>query len=263
MHPMLNTATKAARAGANIILRFADQIETLSIKSKQRNDFVSEIDREVEKIIVEQLRKAYPDHQIEAEESGVSGKNSRYLWIIDPLDGTTNYLYGIPQYAISIALLVDGVPDQAVVYDPAKEELFTASRGVGAWLNSRRIRVSERQSMNAALLGTGIPFRQDQDLSRWIRELEAVAQDTAGIRRAGAASLDMAWVAAGRLDGFWERGLKRWDFAAGVLLVQEAGGLTTDIEATSPDSYWKSGNILCGTPRVHRLMAERLNKLSG
>lgn len=256
MHPMLNTAIQAARGAGHIILRYANQVDSISVESKSRNDFVTEIDREAEKEIIHKLRRAYPDHSFLGEESGSSGEQSKYQWIIDPLDGTTNYLYGVPHHAISIALKVDNVLDQAVVYDPLKEELFTATRGNGAQLNNHKIRVSARRSMQSALIGTGIPFRPEHDLEEWITELRQVVPDTAGIRRAGVASLDLAYIAAGRFDGFWERGLKPWDFAAGVLLVQEAGGLISDF--SSGESYWESGNIVAGNPKVHAEMLARL-----
>lgn len=260
MHPMLNTAIQAARAAGHIILRYSNQVETISVESKNRNDFVTEIDREAEKEIIHKLRRAYPEHGFLGEESGKSGEDSKYQWIIDPLDGTTNYLYGIPHYAISIALKVDGKLDQAVVYDPLKEELFTASKGGGAHLNNHRIRASARRSMTNALLGTGIPFREDQDINAWLAELEKLRADTAGIRRLGVASLDLAYIACGRLDGFWESGLKPWDFAAGALLIQEAGGLISDF--TDHQGFWRSGNIVAGNPKVHAEMIKRIGAIN-
>lgn len=261
MHPMLNTAIQAARAAGHIILRYSNQVETISVESKNRNDFVTEIDREAEKEIIHKLRRAYPEHSFLAEESGKSGADDKYQWIIDPLDGTTNYLYGIPHYAISIALKVDGKLDQAVVYDPLKEELFTASKGGGAHLNNHRIRASSRRGMTNALLGTGIPFREDQDIEQWLKELEKIRPDTAGIRRLGVASLDLAYVACGRLDGFWESGLKTWDFAAGALLIQEAGGLISDF--SDRQRFWQSGNLVAGNPKVHAEMIKRIASISG
>jgi len=257
MHPMLNTAIQAARAAGHIILRYSNQVETISVESKSRNDFVTEIDREAEKEIIGKLRRAYPEHAFLGEESGETGKDSKYQWIIDPLDGTTNYLYGIPHYAISIALKVDNQLDQAVIYDPLKEELFTASKGAGAHLNNHRMRVSSRRSLRNALLGTGIPFRENQDLGQWTEEIQRLQPDTAGIRRLGVASLDLAYVACGRLDGYWERGLKTWDFAAGALLLQEAGGLISDFSGTK--QYWQSGDLVAGNPKVY---AEIIKQLS-
>lgn len=258
MHPMLNTAIQAARAAGHIILRYANQVDSISVESKSRNDFVTEIDREAEKEIIYKLKRAYPDHSFLGEESGTTGeKDAKHQWIIDPLDGTTNYLYGIPHYAISIALKVDDVLDQAVVYDPLKEELFTASRGNGAQLNNHKIRVSARRTMSNALIATGIPFRPEHDLEQWLNEIKKVQPETAGIRRAGVASLDLAYVAAGRFDGFWEHDLKAWDIAAGVLLIQEAGGLVSDLQGNN--DFWESGNVMAGNPRVHAELAKLLD----
>jgi len=255
MHPTLNIAVRAAREAGKIIARHTNKIDSLTITNKSRNDFVSEVDRLAEAEIISQLTRAFPDHGILAEESGAI-KEGEYQWIIDPLDGTTNFLYGIPQYAVSIALVHKGRVEQAVVYDPAKDDLFTASRGAGSQLNGRRIRVTGRPSMENALLTTGIPYRPDQDLPVFIRTMEALIPDTAGIRRPGAASLDLAYVAAGRFDGFWEFSLQPWDIAAGVLLVQEAGGLVGDLSGGK--NYLSSGDIVCGTPKVYSEMLKRL-----
>jgi len=248
MHPMLNIAIKAARSAGNLILRYSNRIDTLSISSKQRNDFVSEVDQQAEQEIIGVLRKAYPDHAILAEESGEQKTDSEYTWIIDPLDGTTNFLHGFPQYAVSIALKKGRLLDQAVVYDPLKNELFTASKGAGAQLDGRRIRVSTHHKLEGALLGTGFPFKQKQDLETYLKMFSALFQDTAGIRRAGSAALDLAYVAAGRLDGFWEYGLNPWDMAAGILLIREAGGFVCDFNGA--DDYMESGNIIAGNPKV-------------
>lgn len=258
MHPTLNIAVRAAREAGKIIARHTNKIDSLTITNKSRNDFVSEVDRMAEAEIISQLRRAFPDHGILAEESGVV-KEGEYQWIIDPLDGTTNFLYGIPQYAVSIGLVHKGRVVQAVVYDPAKDDLFTASRGEGSQLNGRRIRVTGRQSMENALLATGIPYRPDQDLPVFMRTLEAMVPDTAGIRRPGAASLDLAYVAAGRFDGFWEFSLSPWDIAAGVLLVQEAGGLVGDLAGGK--DFLSSGDIVCGTPKVYTEMLKRLDSV--
>ncbi len=257
MHPMLNIAIKAAREAGHIILRYSNRVDSLTINNKSRNDFVSEVDKMAEEAILKVITRHYPEHSILAEESGTTTNNDDFQWIIDPLDGTTNYLYGIPQYAVSIALKVSGKLEVAVVYDPVKEELFTATRGNGAKLNDRRIRVSGRFDMHNALLATGIPFRDNQELEPWIDTLRILIPDTAGIRRPGAASLDLAYIAAGRFDGFWEFGLNPWDFAAGLLLIQEAGGLVGDLQGEK--GYWKSGDILCGTPKVYKAMLQRLN----
>jgi len=224
MHPMLNIAVRAARSAGNVIIRNIDRLDSIAVQTKDRNDFVSEVDRQAEQEIIGVLRKAYPDHAILAEESGEQAGND-YQWIIDPLDGTTNFLHGFPQYAVSIALRHKGRLEQGVVYDPVRQELFTATRGGGAMLNERRIRVSSRRTLEGALLGTGFPFKSQQHLESYLQMFRVLFPQTAGIRRAGSAALDLAYVAAGRFDGFWEIGLSVWDMAAGVLLIQEAGGL--------------------------------------
>jgi len=248
MHPLLNTAIKAARKAGNVILRHADHLERLNIESKGRNDFVSEVDHMAEAEIIQVIRNAYPDHAILAEESG-SKSGSQYMWIIDPLDGTTNFLHGYPQYAVSIAVSDNGKLDQAVVFDPLRNELFVASRGKGAQLNDRKIRVSKTSNMESALLGTGFPFKDFDNMDTWIETFRKLLPASSGIRRAGSAALDLAHVASGRLDGFWEFGLKPWDMAAGCLLIQEAGGIVSDFDGT--DEYIKNGNIVAGTPKIY------------
>jgi myo-inositol-1(or 4)-monophosphatase len=247
MHPMLNTAVKAARRAGTIINRASNDLDALTVRAKQDNDFVSEVDQAAEKAIIDVLLTAYPRHSILAEESGASG-DSEYQWVIDPLDGTTNFLHGFPQYAVSIALLHKGVLDQAVVYDPTRNELFTASKGAGAFLNDRRIRVSKRIKLSDALIGTGFPFRDFTHLDAYTNMFRDLVQKTSGLRRPGSAALDLAWLAAGRVDGFFEIGLNSWDIAAGCLLVKEAGGLVSDF--TGDDGYLKSGHIVAGTPKV-------------
>ena len=255
MHPMLNIAVKAARAAGDLIIRHVDRIDGLQIEQKRRNDFVTEVDRAAEQAIIRIIRRAYPDHAILAEESG-SREGSEFEWIIDPLDGTTNFLHGFPQYAVSIAVRRGAHIEHGVVYDPLKQELFTASRGSGASLNGRRIRVSGLRDLRGALLGTGIPYREDQDLARFLETLRVLVPGTAGVRRAGSAALDLAYVAAGRLDGFWEFGLNVWDMAAGCLLVQEAGGVASDLRG-QPD-HLRSGDVLAGNLKVHGAMLARL-----
>lgn len=261
MHPMLNMAIKAAYEAGDIIARSADRIDQLQIENKDKNDFVTEIDRAAEDTIIGILKKAYPDHAFLGEESGKheGSASSQYEWIIDPLDGTTNFLYGIPHYAVSIALKKEGKLDQAVIYDPMKDDLFYASRGGGAFLNKRRIRVSKRLSLSNALLTTGVPYRPDQAnlIDKYFLSMKAMIIDTAGVRRPGAASLDLAYVAAGRYDGFWEFGLHEWDIAAGVLLVQEAGGLVGDLQGGS--THLSTGNILAASPKVFKDMVKRLH----
>lgn len=248
MHPTLNIAVKAARRAATVINRASTQLDLLTVQSKSPNDFVTEVDRAAEQAIIEVLRDAFPGHGILAEESGESGPESEYNWIIDPLDGTTNFIHGFPQYAISIAQTKNGALEHAVVYDPCTNELFTASRGSGAFLNDRRIRVSRRTRLNDSLIGTGFPFRQFDNVDAYLAMFKELTQKTAGIRRPGAASLDLAYVACGRLDGFWEMGLSPWDMAAGVLLIQEAGGLVSDLSGEA--DFMATGNVVAGTPKI-------------
>ena len=259
MHPMLTVAVKAARRGAAVINRAALDIESLTITRKRHADYVTEVDRAAENAVIETLQRAYPDHAILAEESGKQpgkGGHDEYTWIIDPLDGTTNFIHGFPQYAVSIALKHRDQITQAVVFDPTSNELFTASRGSGAYLNDRRIRVSKRSRMADALIGTGFPFRDMQGLEEYMAMFRAVVPAVAGIRRAGAAALDLAYVAAGRLDGFWELGLQPWDMAAGVLLIQEAGGIVGDLQGEQ--TYMDSGRVIGGNPKVFSQLLQLL-----
>ena len=248
MHATLNIAVKAARRAATVINRASTQLDLLTVQSKSPNDFVTEVDRAAEQAIIEVLRDAFPGHGILAEESGESGPESEFTWIIDPLDGTTNFIHGLPQYAVSIAQTKNGVLEHAVGYDPNTNEMFTASRGAGAFLNDRRIRVSRRTRLNEALIGTGFPFRRFDHVDAYLAMFKELTQKTAGIRRPGAASLDLAYVAAGRFDGFWEMGLSPWDMAAGVLLIQEAGGLVSDLSGEA--NYLTTGNLVAGTPKI-------------
>lgn len=251
MHPMLNTAIRAARRAGTVIMRHLDRIERLTVEAKGRSDFVSEVDRLAEAEIIQILRNAYPRHGILAEETG-SHPGDDYLWIIDPLDGTTNFLHRFPQFAVSIALQYRGRLEQAVVFDPYKNEIFTASRGGGAQLNDRRIRVSRTQDFESSLLATGFPFRSHEHLEIWLNTLRDLLRQASDVRRAGSASLDLAYVACGRLDAFWEFGLKPWDMAAGALLVLEAGGLVSDFEGTQ--AFLDQGHILAGSPRIHDMV---------
>ena len=244
---MLNTAVKAARAAGKIINQGSLNLDRLTIKTKQENDYVSEIDQKAEQAIVQILRDAYPSHAILAEESGESGE-SEYQWVIDPLDGTTNFLHDFPQFAVSIALVHRGTLDQAVIYDPVRNDLYTASRGRGAFLNERRIRVSKRDKLQDALIGTGFPYRDFTHLDAYMGMFRDLVQKTSGLRRPGSAALDLAWVATGRTDGFFEIGLNAWDIAAGCLLVLESGGLVADF--SGEENYLKSGNIVAGNPKV-------------
>ena len=250
MHPMLNTAVKAARKAGAIINRASLDIDLVRVSVKGRSDFVTEVDKAAEEAIINTLRSAYPEHGILAEESGASDPDGKdeYRWIIDPLDGTTNFIHGFPQYAVSIGLQHRGQLSQAVVYDPTNNELFTASKGRGAFLNDRRIRVSRRTQLGESLIGTGFPFRSLEHLDEYLRMFKRVTEETAGVRRAGSAALDLAYVAAGRLDGFWERGLSAWDMAAGALLIVEAGGFVSDFKGAA--NYLTDGNVVCGNTKV-------------
>jgi len=259
MHPMLNTAIKAARQAGNVIIRNLDRLDRVTVEHKGRSDYVTEVDRLAEQEIIQVIRKAYPHHAILAEESGAH-QGDRYTWIIDPLDGTTNFVHGVPQFAVSICLRHGDELDQAVIYDPVHNDLYTASRGGGAQLNNRRIRVSSVNQFEHALLGTGFPFREMDHVESWIAILRSVMPRSAGVRRPGSAALDLAYVAAGRFDAFWEFGLNIWDMAAGCLLIQEAGGMVSD--PLGGRRHLESGNVVAGNPTIHaqllRLMAPHL-----
>lgn len=251
MHPALNIMIKAARSASRIINRASQDIEHLKITTKQQNDFVTEVDKAAEAAIIADLREAYPEYGILAEESGLSdgeGAGSDYQWIIDPLDGTTNFIHGFPQYAVSIALVYKGQVQQAVIYDTLRNEMFTASKGGGAYLNERRIRVAKCLKLEDALLGTGFPFRVFDHIDTYLAIFKEFSYRSAGIRRAGSAALDLAYVACGRLDGFWEFGIMPWDIAAGCLLISEAGGLVGDL--SGGENYLKTNNLIAGTPKV-------------
>jgi myo-inositol-1(or 4)-monophosphatase len=248
MHPMVNIAVRAARAAGNIIMRNLDRIDRLTVASKRSNDFVTEVDHQAEAAIIDVLKHAYPDHGIYAEESGRRDENAEYQWIIDPLDGTTNFLHGFPQFAVSIALKHKARLEVAVIYDPFSQELFTAARGEGAQLNEKRIRVSGHTGLKGALLSTGFPYTDQSYLDTYLETMKALMAPAAGIRRPGSAALDLAWVAAGRTDGFWEFNLHAWDIAAGALIVREAGGIVTDFYGR--DSYLDSGDIIAASPKV-------------
>jgi myo-inositol-1(or 4)-monophosphatase len=252
MHPMLNIAVRAARKAGSIINRSTLDGSGLEVRAKRPNDFVTKVDHAAEAAILEIVRKSYPDHAVLAEESGAAEGKAEYQWIIDPLDGTTNFIHGIPHFAVSIACEYRGQIEHAVVLDPIRLEEFTASRGRGAQVNGRRIRVSERKNLDGALIGTGIPFKSrcEAEIPSYVHSLQSVAEKTAGLRRAGAATLDLAYVAAGRLDAFWEMGLAPWDLAAGSLLIREAGGLISDFKGGN--DYMDSGNIVCGNPKCFK-----------
>jgi myo-inositol-1(or 4)-monophosphatase len=257
---MLNVAVKAARRAATIINRASLNLERLQIDRKQHNDFVTEVDKAAEEAIIETLSEAYPNHGFLAEESGELLNNSDHIWIIDPLDGTTNFIHGFPQYAISIALSVNGVLQQAVIYDPNRDELFSASKGAGAYVDRRRLRVASQIKLENALIGTGFPYRQDQDVDQYLKIFAEMTRQCAGLRRPGAASLDLAYVAAGRYDGFFESELKPWDMAAGALIITEAGGLVGNYRGE--EGFLESGEIMAGNPRIFAQMAQVLGKHS-
>jgi myo-inositol-1(or 4)-monophosphatase len=259
MHPMLTIAVRAARRAGSIINRAALDGSGLEVRSKRMNDFVTKVDHAAEEAIIETVRKAYPEHAVLAEESGASAGSAEYpeyQWIIDPLDGTTNFIHGFPQYCVSIGIRHRDALAHGVIYDPIKNELFTASKGRGAFLNDRRIRVSKCLRLSDALVGTGFPFREIGQIERYTQQLKQLMQKSAGVRRAGAAALDLAYVACGRLDAFWEIGLSAWDMAAGALMIQEAGGLVGDLHGDS--GYLDSGEIATATPKVFPALLEAL-----
>ena len=262
LHPMINVAIKAARAAGAIINRAALDVESVRISQKLVNDFVTDVDHAAEQIIIETLLAAYPGHGILAEESGQEhgAKDSEFVWIIDPLDGTTNFIHGLPVYCVSIALAVKGKVEQAVIYDPSRNDLFTATKGRGAYMNDRRLRVSKRIKLQECLISTGFPFRPTDDFNSYLRMMGDVMQRTAGLRRPGAAALDLAYVAAGFTDGFFETGLQPWDVAAGSLLVTEAGGLVGNF--TGEPNFLDQHECLAGNPRVYGQLVTLLGKYS-
>ncbi len=256
MQPLLNIAIQAARRAGEVIVRGLNRLHRLEVRAKGENDFVSEIDTQAEREIIDTVHRRYPQHDFLAEESGQSGQDSEFLWIIDPLDGTTNFLHGYPQFAVSIGVQRRGRMEHAVVYDPMRQELFTASRGEGAQLDGKKIRVSPHIGLERALIGTGFPYRANLHwLDPYMAMLKAVMQSTAGVRRPGAAALDLAYVAAGRLDAFWELGLSPWDTAAGMLLITEAGGMVGRLNG---GEYKGEGDIVAGTPKVYAPLLELL-----
>ena len=262
LHPMINVAIKAARAAGSLINRAALDIESVRVSEKKVNDFVTEVDEAAEQRIIETLLGAYPGHGIWAEETGrtYGARDSEYIWIIDPLDGTTNFIHGLPIYCVSIALSVRGKVEQAVVYDPTRNDLFTATKGRGAYLNDRRLRVSKRLHLKEALISTGFPFREGDDFTRYLSMMGDIMQRTAGLRRPGAAALDLAYVAAGYTDGFFEIGLQPWDVAAGALLVTEAGGLVGNF--TGESDFLEQGECLAGSPKIYGQLVGLLSKYS-
>ena len=255
MHPILNIGVRAARKAGSIINR-ASLDGGLNIRAKRANDFDTQVDQAAEQAIIDIVKNAYPDHGFLAEESGASEGKADTVWIIDPLDGTTNFIHGFPQYCVSIGVQHRGALAHAIVYDPNRNELFTASKGRGAFLNDRRIRVTGQTKLADALVGTGFPFKELTRLDLYTRQLQSMMRSSSGVRRAGAAALDLAYVACGRLDAFWELGLAPWDMAAGVLLIQEAGGLVGDLKGEQ--TFMESGDICCSTPKIFPALLEAL-----
>lgn len=251
-HPIVNIAIQAARAAGNLIMRASDRLDTLKITEKAPNDYVTEIDQLAEREIIHIIQKAHPSHSILGEEGGkISGNDN--LWIIDPIDGTRNFIHGFPHFAISIGFSHKNKMEHGVIYDPVRQELFTASRGKGAQLNDRRIRVSKHAHLEECLLGTGFPYRQSQlEQEAYLKSLQAFIPLCGDIRRSGSATLDLAYVASGRLDGFWEFGLKPWDLAAGTLLIKEAGGLVCDLDGA--ENYMNNGNVITANPKILKLL---------
>ncbi len=256
MHAVLNVAVMAARRAGAVLIRNLVKLEKLAVELKGHNDYVSEADRAAEAAVIDVIRKHYPEHAILAEESGAGGgADSDTVWIIDPLDGTTNYLHGFPVFAVSVGVQVAGRMAHGVVYDPMRQELFTASRGAGAQLDGRKIRVSGLRDVKRALIGTGFPFRQaDFEMEPFLAMLGKVLRQTSGVRRPGAAALDLCYVAAGRLDAFWETGLAPWDLAAGSLIIREAGGIISGLDGS--EDFLETGHVLCGTPKIYAGLAK-------
>ena len=251
MHPMLNIGIRAAHAAGDHIVKYVDRMQHVPVHNKGHNDFVTAVDKQAEAIIIDIIHKAYPGHGILAEESGAQG-DDEFQWLIDPLDGTTNFMHGFPHFAVSIALKHKNALTQAVIYDPLKQELFTASKGDGAYMNKRRIRVAQKKNLNGALLATGFPFREMDRLEIYLDSFRKIFPLAAGVRRAGSAALDLAYVACGRFDGFWEYDLQEWDIAAGALLIREAGGT---VKAIGGDGAVTSGSIVAGNIKIESCLS--------
>lgn len=256
MQPLLNIAVTAARQAGDLIVRHIEQVDRIKVTAKNNNEYFSEVDVKAEQLIIKTILKAYPDHGIIAEESGTHNPDADAVWIIDPLDGTNNFLHGFPFYCVAIAHRVKNRIEHAVVYDPVRHECFSASRGRGAQLNDRRIRVSKQTQLSAALLGTALPTRSASLTQRYLPTFETMIDKCAGMRRTGSAALDMAYVACGRLDGFWEFGLRPWDIAAASLLIKEAGGLVGDLHGG--EDYFNHGDVVAGTPKIFKSLLQTL-----
>jgi len=259
--PQVNIAQRAARQAGNILRRAAEDVSVISVQKKGVNDFVTEVDRASEKKIIEVISKIYPDHGFLGEESGLvegRGEGRDWLWVIDPLDGTTNFIHGFPHYCISIALKHKGKVEHALIYDPLRDEEFTASKGRGAMLNGRRLRVTQPAGLEGTLISTGFPYRKNQaeHMDAYLAMFKDIAENVAGLRRPGSAALDLAWLAAGRVDGFFEMGLQEWDIAAGTLLVTEAGGLIGDL--TGSGRHLENGNVVAGSAKVFKGLLQKV-----
>ena len=252
---MLNIAIRAARSAGNIIIRSLQHVEHLEVTRKGRNDFVTDVDRLAEQEIISVIHKSYPDHAILAEESGEQGHNET-IWIIDPLDGTANFLHGFPHYCVSIGVMVRGRIEHGVIYDPLREELFTASRGAGAQLNDRRLRVTKQKTLAGSLIATGFPFKYHEHFPAYLATFNAVFPEVSDLRRGGSAALDLAYVAAGRVDAYWELGLQKWDLAAGILLIEEAGGVVSDF--TGGENHIEHGNLVAGNFNIHQQLLNQI-----
>ena len=259
--PIINIAVRAARAAGNMIIRAVDRLDTVTVTEKSPHDYVTEVDQAAEREIIKIIRKAYPGHSILAEESGVTeGDDSEFTWIIDPIDGTRNFIHGFPHFAVSIGVRYKKRMEYGVIYDPVRQELFTSARGKGTHLNERRVRVARRARLDECLVATGFPFRHsDALLKAYLKSLETMLPICGDVRRPGAATLDLAYVACGRFDGFWEMGLKPWDFAAGILMIKEAGGLVTDFNGT--EDYVNTGNIVAGNPKILKALLKIISPI--
>lgn len=252
MHPMLNIAIQAARAASKTILQYVDRMDTISASQKSQNDWVTQVDQQSEQIIIDHIKKAYPNHRILAEESGQTDGSDDYCWIIDPLDGTRNFMQGVPHFAISIAIKNKDALEAGLIYDPISQELFCATKGKGATLNDRKIRVNQNKKLAHALIATGFPFKNPEQIESYLKTFEAIFKQCSDIRRTGSAALDMAYVAAGRYDAYWESNVSAWDIAAGALLVKEAGGIVTDF--ADRKHYLETGNVICGNLRIQKML---------
>ncbi len=259
MQPIMNIAITAARNASRIIVRSIGRIETQHISEKEKNDYVTEVDKASEKEIIATIKKSYPDHHIIAEESGTLAGNENFTWIIDPLDGTTNYIHQIPHYAISIAFQYKGKLEHGVIFDPIRNELFMASRGEGARLNDRRLRVSNNDNLERAFISTGFPFKNPNQFPIYLKLFEQILPKVGGMRRSGSAALDLAYVAAGRFDAFFELNLKKWDLAAGILMIKEAGGLMSDLQGE--EHYFNNGNIIAGNPKMFKSLLQIIRRV--